>query len=293
PVKPEVPTTVEPLGDIVAEKVINKSKVKPGETVTYTINVKNTVEGSTLKDVVVKDHLPKGFTLDATSLQVNGEAATAKATKDGFEVVIPELKGLETATITFNADVSKDIEAGKHVNVAEVTNPEDPDKPVKPEVPTTVDPLGELEAEKLINKDKVQPGETVEYTINVTNTVKGSKVENAALVADQLPAGMTLVKDSVKLNGKAIDVKLIGDNAFEYTIEALKGEETAKLTFEAVVSKDIDAGTLVNVAIITNPDKPEDPPLTPEVPTTVEPKGAIEATKEINKDKVKPGETVT
>ena len=293
PHKPQVPTVVEHAGEIVAEKVASADKVKPGETFTYTINVKNIVKDSKLQEVTVSDELPEGLKLDAATIRLNGEATKAKAEDNKFTLTIPELKGHETATITFDALVLENADAGMVKNTAVITNPEKPNEPEKPSVPTTIEPIGELAAEKLINKDKVKPGEEVTYTIKVTNTVEDSIVKNAALVADQLPPGMTLVKDSVKLNDEAIDVKYIGNNAFEYEIPALKGEETATLTFDALVAKDVQPGTLTNVAIITNPEKPEEPPIRPEVPTTVEPLGEIETVKEVSKDKVKPGETFT
>uniref|UniRef100_UPI0030C8C3FD DUF11 domain-containing protein n=1 Tax=Enterococcus faecalis TaxID=1351 RepID=UPI0030C8C3FD len=69
--------------------------------------------------------------------------------------------------------------------------------PEEPEVPVvTAKKADKLTATKTINNAKPKLGETIEYTISFRNTVENG-VLNKVVITDQLPKGLTYVKDSL------------------------------------------------------------------------------------------------
>ncbi|RXV96573.1 DUF11 domain-containing protein, partial [Enterococcus faecalis] len=68
---------------------------------------------------------------------------------------------------------------------------EEPEVPVVPETNA-----GKLAATKTVNNAKPKLGETIEYTISFRNTIENG-VLNKVVITDQLPKGLTYVKDSL------------------------------------------------------------------------------------------------
>ena len=260
---PEVVTPVIPTGKLEASKTVDKKSTKVGETLTYTIKAKNTVEGSTLSPVVIKDVMPKGLELVKGSIKASNDKAVIEEKGNEFIATFDKVTGGQEINVTFQARVTS--EAGKEVkNVAivEGTDPEnpDPEKPITPvtppEVVTPVIPTGKLEAEKLANQKTAKYGDIVTYTIIARNKVEGSELVNVA-VEDTLPVGVTLIPNTIKVDGKKIDV-VLKENQFKLVIPSIKGGEESIVTFEAKVTMD-KPGTIKNIAIVTNPADPENP----------------------------------
>ena len=137
PVTPEVPVEVKPEAKLDADKTVSKDSVVVGEEFTYTISVKNTVEGSNpIKDVLVSDVLPKGIEFSDGKIYLNGEVVL---TVDGntFEYTLSEVVYGEDYVFTFIVVATNDA-IGNPVNIATVVDPTDPENPITPEVPVEV-----------------------------------------------------------------------------------------------------------------------------------------------------------
>jgi uncharacterized repeat protein (TIGR01451 family) len=143
--------------------------------------------------------------------------------------------------------------------------PEDPDEPPDdPEEPPDEprDRRGEPEVTKVANKQVVEPGERIEYTIVVRNKVRRTVLRNVR-VCDTLPRGLVLV------NAPGADLR---DGRLCWTIRRLRysppGEGT-EFTVIARVTADA-AGGLVNTARVPGDRDRErvrvrqDPPPPPE-----------------------------
>ncbi|MBO0429133.1 isopeptide-forming domain-containing fimbrial protein [Vagococcus fluvialis] len=207
--------------------------------------------------------MPKGLELVKGSIKASNDKAVIEEKGNEFIVTFDKVTGGQEISVTFQAKVTS--EAGKEVkNVAlvEGTDPEnpDPEKPITPvtlpEVVTPVIPTGKLEAEKLANQKTAKYGDIVTYTIIARNKVEGSELVNVA-VEDTLPVGVTLIPNTIKVDGKKIDV-VLKENQFKLVIPSIKGGEESIVTFEAKVTMD-KPGTIKNIAIVTNPADPENP----------------------------------
>ena len=207
--------------------------------------------------------MPKGLELVKGSIKASNDKAVIEEKGNEFIATFDKVTGGQEISVTFQAKVTS--EAGKEVkNVAivEGTDPEnpDPEKPITPvtppEVVTPVIPTGKLEAEKLANQKTAKYGDIVTYTIIARNKVEGSELVNVA-VEDALPVGVTLIPNTIKVDGKKIDV-VLKENQFKLVIPSIKGGEESKVTFEAKVTMD-KLGTIKNIAIVTDPADPENP----------------------------------
>lgn len=84
-------------------KTVSKATVAPGDTVTYTVEIKNTGTGSAI-NVILTDLLPVGFTFKGTDL-------TTKEWKLG------DLAVGETKTVTYQATVGASVPNGSYENL--------------------------------------------------------------------------------------------------------------------------------------------------------------------------------
>ena len=159
-------------------KTADKTELKPGDEVEYTITVRNT-GANAAKDVTVTDKLDGSLTFISATLTVNGSERNVTLDANG-KYTIGEIAKDGEAVLKITAKVSEtlDTEAVKSIkNVAtagydnkpeEPTNPDDPDSPKEP----IEDPKGEVETpvnpEEPENPDNPDNPENPDTTYTVT-----------------------------------------------------------------------------------------------------------------------------
>ncbi|MFZ6035881.1 MAG: SdrD B-like domain-containing protein [Patescibacteria group bacterium] len=226
-----VTVTSAPILNI--EKTVNihntRGFVNPTNTVTYTISVWNT--GTEIAyQTMLSDLLPAGFTVAGTDL-------TTKEWSLGD--LIP---GDAPVVITFDATVGKDVARGFYDNLATTWADNHPSvsdiATVEVRIPTVLaeeaDPV--LQIVKTAHKNFINPGDSLTYTITVTN-IGDAQAEAVAVnvrIQDVLPAGFTFE------DGSVTKVFPIGD--------LLQGESKS-VTYTAVSAKTVVPGDYENVAI--------------------------------------------
>ena len=155
--------------------------------------------------------------------------------------------------------------------------------------------MGEFRATKVIDKKEAKLGDVLTYTITAENIVKDSILTNV-VISDDLPAGLSLVKDSVEveIDGKHVEfdkekIETIGNKA-KVTFKELKGGQKISISLKAKVT-DKAAENIVNIALVEgeNPEKPGEPvepakpkeevPVKPTEPSTTEPEEKEETPK--------------
>ena len=314
PEEPEVPITPEePItprvkeGKLTATKTVNNAKPKLGETIEYTISFRNTVENGVLNKVVITDQLPKGLTYVKDSLTSVGDEPKPTSLKEANGTITaeyPSITDTKERSIRFKVIVNEEAKAGETIlNKAKVDDtvnpPEEPEVPITPEEPITPRVKeGKLTATKTVNNAKPKLGETIEYTISFRNTVENG-VLNKVVITDQLPKGLTYVKDSLTS---------VGDEPKPTSLKEANGTITAEypsitdtkersIRFKVIVNEEAKAGeTILNKAKVddtVNPPEEPEVPITPEEPITPRVKeGKLTATKTVNNAKPKLGETI-
>ncbi|AXI26282.1 hypothetical protein CG018_01880 [Gemella sp. ND 6198] len=263
------PTPKEPVRDVVDNKgtTINGKVVKPGETLTYTVEYKNTTDQD--REVTIKDKIPAYTTYVENSADNGGKFADGQVTWSKKVV-----KG-DSWKVTFKVKVNDDANGVEVINKARVadgvididTNPTNNPTPKKP-VKDVVDNKGTT-----INGKVVKPGETLTYTVEYKNT---TDQDREVTIKDKIPAYTTYIQNSADNNGK------FANGEVTWSKKVAKGE-TWKVTFKVKVNNDVDGKEIKNIArtsdgvldIDTNPTTNPVPPTTPKTPL---PKTGNEAT---------------
>ncbi|MDQ8057639.1 isopeptide-forming domain-containing fimbrial protein [Bacillus velezensis] len=240
-----------------------------GDTLLYTIQTRNTIEDSQIKNLVISDVIPEGLEYVSGTLKVDGTAVTDSEDDDKGYYADGKLAGqfgdvtdMEWHNITFEVKVQPG-QAGKDiVNTANVggDNVDTPDKPsheikVYPRVPV-------LESEKTaknldVDKEKYEVGDTVVYTIKTRNKISESTIENL-VISDELPSGLSYVEGSLKASNNG-EVKF-EEGKITANFGDVSDTDWRTVTFHAKIESGFAGKTIKNVATVdgdnVDPDKP-------------------------------------
>ncbi|QKS18851.1 DUF11 domain-containing protein [Curtobacterium sp. Csp1] len=263
-------------------KTADKTTAKQGDTVTYTVTVKNTgqVPYSAARPATFTDDLSKVLD-DAT---YNGDA-TNGATVSGTTLSWsgPLAVG-ETKTITYSVKVNNP-DQGDH----ELTNAVTPDSSnggsCDPTLTcTTTTPVQSYTIEKSVDRSKVVPGQKVTYTVTVKNTGKVNyTASNPAAFTDDL----SKVTDDATYNGDATNGATVSGNTLSWSGPLAVGA-TQTITYSFTVN-DPDTGDQQ----LTNSVVPNDPTACVGKCTTTVPNAGYTVQKTVDKQKALPGDKVT
>lgn len=221
------------------DKTVDKETCKVGETVTYTIAVKNT--GNV--------YLPKLSIVD--TFLVDGEMVELELTN--ARGLNPDSFGLaKGATVYFTATYTAQQTDSELVNVVVVKDDDKKTEDPGDEVITKVDPNPDWTVEKVVSnkgtgKDGAfKVGEVVEYTITVKNTgnvdLTGLVLTDMIEIDDKAPAAL-----EVPAEGNSFDLEKHGVKTFKVTYTVQPTDKT-----------------LVNTAIVTGDGDEKKDPTDPE-----------------------------
>ena len=233
-------TTVIAEADLSVTKLADPDPVVAGKKLTYTITVVNNGP-SDATGVSVVDILPAGTELVLGSI--------GSCSEDGVSLTcdIGTLEADDTNIITFKVIVDEDTEHGTVIqNSALVLSPDqtDPDPANNlVEVETDVQGLGDVSVTKEADIDEVVAGESLTYTIVVTNN-HATSTATGIVVTDTLPDGVAL--DSASASCTEADGTVTCDVA-----DLEPGASSAPITI--VVNVDSSAtSTITNIAVVTS-----------------------------------------
>ena len=209
-----LPLVLMDVADVSLAKSVDKATPVEGSEVVYTMTVTNTGPG-TAPSVTVKDSFPAGLTVLSTS---GCEGTTgvpscflgtlAPGSSKSFTVRARVSSGTAGSTVTNNALVTfngNDRNTANNRASASV-------RPVAPPNPS-------LSVSKTADKSgAVAPGDTLTYTVNVTNT--GNVPLPGVNVSDALPAGTTYVANSAQVTAPPVQSGTVRD---EFTTASYSG----------------------------------------------------------------------
>ncbi|KAA2252568.1 DUF11 domain-containing protein [Solihabitans fulvus] len=285
-------TTSTPVSGMQITKVPNKSSANPGDTVQYTVTVKNTgqtpLSGATFTDDLSK--VVDDATVNAGSITADKGAATYAAPKLTWTGDIPVGA---TATVTYTVTVNNP-DTGDHKldNVVTSTTPGNncPTGSTDPKCATST-PVSGLRIVKSVDRTQVVPGDTLTYTVTVTNT--GQTVQNGATFTDDL----TQVIDDATFNTGSITASpgtaTYAAPKLTWTGDLAVGAK-ATITYTVTV-KNPDPGDkkLNNVVTSTTPGNNCPPGSTDPSCSTTTPGKEMTVKKTSDKATANPGDTVT
>ncbi|MFC4335266.1 DUF7927 domain-containing protein [Salininema proteolyticum] len=280
-------TTTEEIAALDIAKSADTETANAGDTVNYTVTIANT-GAADYEGAEVTDDLT-GVVDDAT---FNDDASADSGTVSYAEPILTwtgDVAAGATVTITYSVTVTSPIEGD--ANLANtVTGPPgstcEPDSD-DPDCTTNV-PLADLEIEKQADTAEAMPGDTVAYTITVTNP--GQADYTGAEFTDD----MSGVVDDATFNDDASadsGTVVFAEPVLTWTGDVAAGQ-TVTITYTVTVNDPVSGdGNLANV-VTGPPGTPcepgsDDPACSPEVPVK-----ALDIVKSSDATTAKPGEDV-
>ncbi len=290
---PPVTTTVG-AADLSASKAVDKANAKPGDTVTYTIVVRNDGPANATQ-VTINDQ--NALALTSPTYTLTGDATGSGAwagslTLSGAQFAGNALASGESLTLAITGTVPASAQGTVISNTAQITSPQDPTGPtVTPTVQTAVG-TASLSATKSVDKQTAKPGDPLTYTIVVRNN--GTAAATQVTVDDG--QALALTSPTYAITG---DVTASGNwtgsltvNAAQFLSGGLAQNESFTVTITGTVPASAQSTVLRNVAAVSSPQDPSGPKQTPPVETSVG-TARLSATKTVNRQTAKPGDSIT
>ena len=237
---------VDAVIDLSLTKTASVETTSPGEQVTWTLTLTNDVENANAAatNVQITDVMPDGLSITNSSASGNGQFS------DGVWSLVDPLEPGAMATLTLTTTVDGNIQAGDHTNTAQVTAADQDDVDSTPgnddgdqseddeaADTVTVEPQIDLELTKSVNVNSVDPGDAVNWTIQLTNNADNANADATGVtVTDVLPAGIALVTSTPSKGS------FTGDT---WDVGTLTPGETATLTLATTVDNSVDGGAVI------------------------------------------------
>jgi len=215
-----------PVANLSLVKTADTMTPKVGDVITFTIEVSN-AGPSTATNVVVTEKLETGY-----------EFLSAFATSGSYSEelglwTVGDMANGETATLTLAARV---LAEGEYRNFVVASSDNDDDPGPEDEITPDPTPVADLGIVKTVDKDNVEEGDEVVFTVVVTN--HGPSDATGVLVAEDLPAGLEYVSDVAERGAYDQGVWTVGD---------LANGESVTLTMVATVLEGDDHTNIVVV----------------------------------------------
>ena len=227
----EVLVKVHPLVDLAIVKTVNNQTPYYADTVTYTITVTNNGPNAAT-DVVVTDTVPSGMNVSSADDTYVGNGVWEIASIDSGSKVSLTLyatvNSLDSLTNEVNV-TSKEFDSNTKDNAAKSDS-------------VSAVPVVDLSISKAVNSTSAKVGDTIKYTISVTNN--GPCTATGINVSDELSNLVELV--SATVDGNGIDFNGV------WTVGNLASKESKELV---LVTKLIGNGTIANTASVSANEK--------------------------------------
>ncbi len=208
-------------------KTVDKESVKIGDTLTYTISVKN--NGDKVAKAIIYDNVPEGTVL--LNKDNNEDENTKKLT---WRVTV-EPGETENVEFTVRVKAEKGTIKNSAIVNGKTTN-------------ETETGIINITGKKEVNTSEAKVGDTLTYTITLTNS---GNATGTVTVTDEIPTGTRIKDENTTGYNKAT-------NTMTWSDVEVKAGKSVELTLEVVV-KDDTTDTVRNVAKIDNKEIPEKP----------------------------------
>ncbi|HFJ9346459.1 TPA: beta strand repeat-containing protein, partial [Bacillus cereus] len=227
-------------------KAVDKNFADIGDTLTYTVSFTGT--GNTnANNVIFTDVIPTGTTFVLNSLTIDGTTQVGANPATG--VNIGSITSGTTKNVAFQVVVntiptSNVVSNGSSASYQYTVNPSQSPvtKNISSNLVSTQINNANVTLTKSTNKQFATIGETISYTILITNS--GNTAANNVQLTDPLPNGTILTPGTVTLNGVLQNV----DSLVALPIGTIPGGATVTLSFQVTVINITTQNPIINNA---------------------------------------------
>ncbi len=293
----EVPisTSAEPSADLSVAKQANQSAVRPGDTLIYTLTVRNGGPNAAAS-VVLADNVTPALT--------NAEYSTNNGASwqpwNGSLALGTMASGAASATLLRGVVASSATESiSNTATVSSATadpNSSNNSATLQTTMAAPIPPSADLSVAKQANQSTVRPGDTLIYTLTVRNG--GPNAAASVVLADNVAPALTNAEYSTNngaswqpWNGSlALGTMANGTSSATLLRGVVAPSATGSISNTATVSSaTADPNSSNNSAALqTTVAAPVPPPIPPSVP----PSADLSVTKQANQSTVRPGDTL-
>lgn len=241
--KPAISCTAKVIvmgeADVSIAKTSDNTNVYPGKDITYTLIVNNSGP-SAATNIRVTDYLPTEVTFISASHQ-----GVYNTQSHSIDWTLPELENGSVQTLSIVVSLSNQVAEGASIinyatAMSEVNDP-NPTNNTALHIISVIGLRADLAVTKQSGESSMPVGETVEYTIIVTNN--GPDDAMNVIITDTLPSAIQFIS----ANENGIHDELT--NAITWNYAYMAPGETIVLTVEGRIKSDTRGGvTLVNMA---------------------------------------------
>ena len=240
-------------------KEVDKEKINVGDTLSYALTLKQTDKNAVANDVVLKDKIPDGLTLDEDSVKVEGiknEEYSLTVEQNKIELSIAKLSYNVPVTVKFDAKVISNDVAGKDIENTANANCSNNPETVKAQVVSKVyKPI--LSIEKTADKDIYNIKDMIIYTLNINQTAKNARA-NDVVINDIIPDGLELDINSFVIKGIEKDNYVIEETEKGFMIKINALEDSATISYKVkIVDNNLAGQSVINEANVTCSNNPD------------------------------------
>ena len=244
-----------------ARKSVDKSTVKVGDILTYTVTASNSEAATVnLRDVVMTDSIPEYVSFSYGSVQVDGYSAKYSYDNASRELAIElgEIAPGQTKTITFSVTVNSSAYGKTFKNTAILSAGNDRDKTATDKSVTVADGTAEGSVgAKTVSSPTAAVGDTLTYTITLRDASSATAAWTGVEVSDTIPEYLSFVSGSVEEDGRA--TTSFSYNAGTKTLmlfaDSIEPSETRTFTFKVTVQDGAQGMYIVNTAVVSSDDR--------------------------------------
>ena len=247
------------------EKTADKSSAKVGDKITYTLTLSNSETATVpVENAVVTDVIPAGLTFEYGSVMLDGSATsnyTSNYTYDEasrlLTVNVGSIAPDTSRTVTFVATVNADAYNTTIQNLATLTS--DNTEPVqdKDNGVVVADGMTDLSIVKSVSAATAKVGDTLTYTVQVSNGAGAEVNIRDAVMQDTIPDGLTF-RGNVTMDGYSAAYQYDNENrTLSVPLDAIAPGQTKSIAFDVVVNSDAYGMTIENTAVASGSNTPD------------------------------------
>lgn len=231
------------------EKKVDKTSVRPGETLNYRIIIVNS-SSIPLNEVKVKDELSENLEFISQEGEFKFRREDKSLTWEG------RIEANKETTINFTVRVKENVFAGTRItNYAILEAKELRKKIISNTVSTDIFsepiPISKVRFSKKSDIPQTEVGRIVRFRLTVENDSESWLISSS--IEDILPQGFSYIPSSTTLNGeKFTDPE--GTRRLFWRIPIVKPKQTLSLAFQVIIGADARRGKNVNKAVFKGVD---------------------------------------